>query len=930
MKQNPSFLRISVIALFAIATTWSLHAQERVDVNDVPRTISYQGLLTSSDGIPFTDGQYEITVSLYADGRGDNAVWQDSYIANVNGGVFNVLIGSGSKALPNSDKLSTPLWIGTSVNGAPEMRPLTPMTASPYALNVPDQAITTNKLAAKAVTADKVDMDYIAGLEIDGQQVASNGAMLKLKSSDKISLTYDEVSQTVMIDEALDATGTTGDKDKSAEALAGGPTLWSVGGDGYTVPATGTPYTPVAGDWIGTQGNIVFDIQTWSTSAMRYHTSAGPNTTPPNVEGGFGSVVAAASVGSTIAGGNANAITGDYDAIGGGQTNTINDGDYNVVGGGWMNNTFDGDYNTLSGGSNNNIGVAGGLAVPMYSTIGGGQENYVEGPHNTVGGGIDNQIYTGMATIGGGANNLITLGGREATIAGGHVNRIDAYVGGITSGHDNTIGPGSDFGFIGAGQMNMILTSLHGTIGGGQDNTINPVSDGSFIGGGRQNNITGPISTIGGGEGHTINAPEATISGGHFNTVDAYVGGVHGGHNNTVGPSGNAGFIGGGMQNFADAQSAVIGGGNDNQINQGSDFSFIGGGEANAIPTSSTHAAIGGGQNNVINAGSQGSVIAGGTNNNINGPISTIGGGDGHNINAPEATISGGHFNTVNAYVGGINGGHNNVIGTDGDASFIGGGRFNLVDAPSGAIGGGNNNIINMGTPLSFIGGGEANIVDAPFSTIGGGQGNNTIGTHTTIAGGDMNLTDASYAQTVVGFFNAQRGAAVGFRPNALTIAGTDGPLFIVGNGDGSLAVPVRSNAFEVSYNGHSTVFDNNGQGSAGLARPAFRGARYEDNTTYAWGDIDGTGAINNDFGVANVMYLGAGRYRVNLNYLDPITGVAQLSQLAVTATINDPACAILRIVVATGPTNFFDVYIDDLSCNPVDLPFHFQVMGRP
>ncbi len=52
MKNNPSILRTFVVALFAITTTWTLHAQQRADVIDVPRTISYQGLLTSSDGTP--------------------------------------------------------------------------------------------------------------------------------------------------------------------------------------------------------------------------------------------------------------------------------------------------------------------------------------------------------------------------------------------------------------------------------------------------------------------------------------------------------------------------------------------------------------------------------------------------------------------------------------------------------------------------------------------------------------------------------------------------------------------------------------------------------------------------------------------------------------------------------------------------------------
>ncbi len=999
MKQLSLHILLAVLMLCLVNS--SGFAQQDVPT-DVPQTISYQGLLTASDGTAMPNGVYDITVMLFTNEAGTDAIWQQTYQTSVVNGVFNLYLGSGNVPLPGSQAMNRPLWIGTSVNGTDMMKPFTPLTSSPYALNLPDNAVTTNKLADNAVTADKVGMDYIAGLEIDGQQVSGNGAMLKLKSSDKIAVTYDEVTQTVMIDEAVHSSSNTGDKDKSTEALVGGPTLWSVGGDGYTVPSTGTPYAPVAGDWIGTQGNIVFDLRTRSISAMRYHVPAAGS---PNVEGGLGSTVALASQASTIAGGNTNSITGNYDAIGGGRTNAISEGDYDVVGGGFFNRIFEGDNNTVGGGSSNTIGSAGVVPGPFYATISGGLENINQGGSSTIGGGQENQVYAGMATIGGGANNYISANGREATIAGGHVNTIEAYVGGITSGHDNTIAAGSDFSFIGAGQMNMILASTHGTIGGGRENLLNDGSDGSFIGGGQNNTISGRISTIGGGEGHNINAPEAVIAGGHFNTIDSYAGSIVGGHDNIVGSGSNYGIVGGGQNNtISEGTHNTVGGGQMNNVLEGT-HNFVGGGLTNNV-VGNQYGTIAGGMTNTINGGSDGSFIGGGQSNSITGTISTIGGGEGHTITAPEAVIAGGHVNSIESYAGAIVGGHDNRVASNSDAGFIGGGRQNVVDARSGAIGGGEMNNVNIGSDGSFIGGGmnnnitgnistigggEGHTINAPeatiagghrntvnayvsaiagghnntitstathsfigggllnvasanYSTIGGGQENTTNGSHTTIPGGDLLRTTASYAQSAMGFLNAPRGT-VGIRP--ATGALTDDPLFMVGNGDYAGGGIVRSNAFEVSYNGHSVVYDVNGTGgAAGPGRPAIKGGTYTDNVIYGWSEVDQDGnLICDDFGVAEISHINTGVYRITLNISDPDGVTARtISCGAAVATIgtamepgaDEPPpveCAMIRTSIIMN--NVFDVYItritpDSGDCREgIDLPFKFHVTGR-
>lgn len=985
MKRTPLILGALLLTAALTSETTTMLAQSSADV---PRTISYQGLLTSHDGTPLADGNYDVTVTIYADARGSRSVWSQTIPTSVRGGVFNIYLGENSP-LPTSDRLNSPLWIGTSVNGGDEMTPLTPLTASPYALNVPNKAITGSKLADKAVTEDKVDMDYVAGLKINGEEFRGRGTMLSIQSGTDIDVRYDEATESVVI-ESKHTESMEGDGEKGATTQD----------DDGTLAGTAAGFTST--NWRGR------DPVNW----------ASPLTAPfPNVTGGSY---------SSVGGGSANTITdANYSGIFGGDNNQIfNNADYDFIGGG-LNNIIlnDAMYNSIVGGENNQI-----MESSNHNFIGGGRGHMINMPSNNsfIGGGETHMLTGMLSTIGGGGGHVIEAD--EATIAGGHFNEIYSYVATIAGGHDNRIFLGSEGAFIGGGYNNQVDQSSRGAIGGGEGNSINAGSERSFIGGGDVNMIEQSIqSSIVGGTGNTLQpgADQSFIGGGELNriyggTYNAIVGGsenlieantdysiigggatnrlaegdynvIGGGQGNTAGIAGNVlfpewgvigggnlntlndnadyGFIGGGRSNTTDAGWTVVGGGNVNQILAGSDYATISGGLDNVI-TSGNMATIGGGANhnisapeatiagghvntvesyagaitgghtNVVGLGADFGFIGGGNMNSIsNGPISTIGGGEGNIISAPEAVIGGGHFNSVYSYAGSILGGHDNIVGTQSETGFIGAGRNNFNDARMAGIGSGEQNQILSTSDYSFIGAGQGNRVinGANYAAIGGGQENAATGFHTAIPGGDLLLTDPSYAQVVMGFYNAPRGAGVGVRPNGGTIAATDLPLVIVGNGDVPLSI--RSNAFEVSYNGHSTVFDENGSGGATGAPPyrsAFRGATYVDNILYAWGDVPvwtttGLIPLNDDFGVASVARTGPGRYTVTLNYQSPY-GTGTTIDIAVTATINDNSadCAIIRIFDAGGSTNTFDVLIDDLSCNGIDKAFQFHVAGRP
>lgn len=149
-----------------------------------------------------------------------------------------------------------------------------------------------------------------------------------------------------------------------------------------------------------------------------------PNTTSPNLIGGFsGNSITSGVIGAAIGGGGSNAfpnrVTDDYSVVSGGYNNragdnagTTNDRSYATVGGG-VSNTASGEGATIGGGG---YGVASGAGA----TIGGGNGNAAAGSYTTIGGGIGNNASSDGTTIGGGNQNAAS--GSQATVGGGYQN----------------------------------------------------------------------------------------------------------------------------------------------------------------------------------------------------------------------------------------------------------------------------------------------------------------------------------------------------------------------------------------------------------------------------------------------------------------------------------------------------------------------------
>ena len=71
----------------------AIRSQES-STSSVPRRLSYQGLLTRSNGQPMADRIYIVKFSLYKDAEGGTAFWDETQTININDGLISTTLGA--------------------------------------------------------------------------------------------------------------------------------------------------------------------------------------------------------------------------------------------------------------------------------------------------------------------------------------------------------------------------------------------------------------------------------------------------------------------------------------------------------------------------------------------------------------------------------------------------------------------------------------------------------------------------------------------------------------------------------------------------------------------------------------------------------------------------------------------------------------------
>jgi hypothetical protein len=331
---------------------------------------------------------------------------------------------------------------------------------------------------------------------------------------------------------------------------------------------------------------------------------------------------------------------------------------------------------------------------------------------------LSNSTYS---VIGGGYNNLIDTNVGSSVIAGGGLNWIRSLNLSLSSGTtiNTTIGGGSnniiggssiDFhnSTISGGGDNLIEGGQNSTIAGGFDNEMQEACDFGFIGGGNQNRILSNGASPGGGN-------YSTIGGGSANII-----------------RGTYGFIGGGNGNsfFGDASgvgadyNVICGGASNNigQVNSPGKFCFVGGGHECDIDTQSHYSAIVGGANNSISSSSTNSFIGGGRFNTIgaNKPFGMILGGERNSVTG-KGSYAIGNSNTVTAdFAGAIGNGIN--ITTAGQTVIANVSSFSTSATIAGAGNGNTNYTLQAIQAKMNFGSSNVNIVAVMQTTVGQSQ----------------------------------------------------------------------------------------------------------------------------------------------------------------------------------------------------------------
>jgi hypothetical protein len=115
-----------VLALMAVAVG-SANGQ-------IPKELSYQGVLTDSAGTPLPDGPYAMTFGLYDVASGGSALWEETKLVQVQGGIFSTYLGD-TTPFPGGITWTSPYWLSIQVGADPALSPRVRLAAAPYSLN---------------------------------------------------------------------------------------------------------------------------------------------------------------------------------------------------------------------------------------------------------------------------------------------------------------------------------------------------------------------------------------------------------------------------------------------------------------------------------------------------------------------------------------------------------------------------------------------------------------------------------------------------------------------------------------------------------------------------------------------------------------------------------------------------------------------------
>ena len=100
----------------------------------IPRTLSYQGVLTDNAGKPRPDGSYSFTFRFYTSPTGGMAIWSESKSLSVKSGLFSTALGEQTP-FGAAVKFDRQYWLGIQVGSELELSPRIALTSVGYSFS---------------------------------------------------------------------------------------------------------------------------------------------------------------------------------------------------------------------------------------------------------------------------------------------------------------------------------------------------------------------------------------------------------------------------------------------------------------------------------------------------------------------------------------------------------------------------------------------------------------------------------------------------------------------------------------------------------------------------------------------------------------------------------------------------------------------------
>lgn len=422
----------------------------------IPRTISFQGILTDTLGNPVDDGQWAINFRLFDAEAEGNQLWAESKVHQTKRGLFSTSLGDVTP-FGASVKFDKPYWLALQAGGQPEMTPRIPLTAVGYSI--------------KSITADTANF---AKETVSGTFLPLSGGMMT---------------------GAITNTGN--------PAITMGKGNFGTGNINTGIDAY------VAGRNNRARGDYSVVSGGGGASLEDSNSASGATST---IGGGWANKASGAR--ATVGGGYNNEASDSRATVSGGYNNRATGLDA-IVGGGSFNRAR-GTYSVVSGGGGETLADSNS-AIGSHSTIGGGRINLATGERSTIGGGSQNLTSGFATTIAGGRFN--TASSDYATVGGGNHNRARGQFSVVSGGGGAEVDSNSaigDYSTVGGGRSNKAISG-YATVGGGFDNATNGTS--ATVSGGRNNTASGIQSTVGGGQSNLASGSWATVGGGSSNTA---------------------------------------------------------------------------------------------------------------------------------------------------------------------------------------------------------------------------------------------------------------------------------------------------------------------------------------------------------------------------------------------------------------------------